>query len=153
MDFYTLPSFPAGSDFGLSCEAWGRWFWGESGGGCQITAFIANNGKLAPEREGERDSPSANLSEPKKGSGEQLLILERREKSVSEYAGYDARATILWSACYRHRAKCFNALFPLILPATPCCRWDSWGREGQDEMQLRELGFKPKIFWGQRPSF
>lgn len=51
---------------------------GEKSG--QISAFIANNGKpSAPEREGERFS-QCSLSEPKKGSGEQLLILERRRE-------------------------------------------------------------------------
>lgn len=81
MDFFTFYLvFQLGLTLASHMKHKGRWFQGESGGGCQIIAFVAKNGKLAPERRGE-DSPGATLSEPKKRSGEQLSNTKKEREN------------------------------------------------------------------------
>ena len=90
----------------------GRWFQGESGGGCQIIAFVANNGKLAPERRGEeRILPAQLFQSLRKVLVSNFQIQKRREKILSEYVSCDARATILLSAYYRQCAEYFTRFF------------------------------------------
>lgn len=133
----------------------GRWFGGESKGGCQVIACVANiNSKPAPEKKGW-NSLSATLSEPEKGFWKALSKYKKGKKCKWTCGSWCQSHHS--NACLLYARQCTKS-FLHVISFNPHHKHTLLMRQlrlGRVRMRCKRKSWelKSEIFWGQRSGF